>query len=181
MSLGDEVDLAAQADRRSRATADGRLASLFEQQWMPLVRTASLMLGGRAAAEDVVQEAFVRLDRHLRRLPDEASEVRYLRTIVVNLCRSTIRRRLIALKHAPQSTNEVTGVEAQAIAHQACVEVTDALLSLPVRQRQALVLRFYADMTEREVAEVMGISVGTVKSSVSRAKDALATRLEGQR
>lgn len=59
MSLDDEVDLAAQGNRRSRAAAEGRLAALFEQQWTPLVRTASLMLGGRAAAEDVVQEAFV--------------------------------------------------------------------------------------------------------------------------
>lgn len=107
--------------------------------------------------------------------------MRYLRTIVVNLCRSTIRRRLIALKHAPRGGVDVTGVEAQAVDRQACLEVTDALLSLPIRQRQALVLRFYADMTEREVAEVMGISVGTVKSSVSRARDALAVRLEGRR
>jgi len=141
---------------------------LFVGHYQQLLRLAVLFLGDVPAAEDVVQEAFIRVHGALRsrRIEDP---VAYLRQTVVNLSRSDLRRRLIARKHAPRAMTEAASAEDEAHSALARYEVIRALRSIPARQREAVVLRYWADLPEGEVARLMGVSVGTVKGYTSRA------------
>ncbi|MFC4907962.1 RNA polymerase sigma factor [Actinomadura gamaensis] len=154
------------------------LGSLFRRHHLHLVRTALLIVGDRATAEDVVQEAFARVHRRLPELSDRDDLLPYLRTAVVNGCRSVLRRRRLRLR--PAHDPSVWSAEAAAIVAEEHREVHAALSGLPARQREALVLRYYLDLTEAEIAEAMGISAGTVKSTTSRALAALARTLGGK-
>jgi RNA polymerase sigma-70 factor (sigma-E family) len=160
------------------APEENRVIALFVTDYTRLVRLATLMLGDRQAAEDVTQEAFIRLDRRSHRLADVTSERAYLRQIVVNLSRSALRRRIVAMKHAPRPPADVEGADADALAHIERDQMLHALGRLPMRQRQALVLRFYEDLSEAEIAAAMGCKVGTVKATLSHAKQALARLLD---
>jgi RNA polymerase sigma-70 factor (sigma-E family) len=142
-----------------------------------LVRSATLLLNDVQSAEDVVQEAFVRLDRRTRRLTEVASQQAYVREVVVNLSRSALRRRVVALKHAPRPTPPAPSADTAVMAALARDELVAALRRLPSRQREALVLRFYEDLTEAEIANAMGCRPGTVKATLSQAKKSLARLL----
>lgn len=130
------------------------------------------MLGDRAAAEDVVQEAFCGLFRHWYRLRDPAKAVPYLRSSVLNGCRSALRRRR-KLDSAGAAEYTAESAEQLTLLGEEHRQVLAALRRLPARQREALVLRFYAELGEPEIAAAMGISQGTVKSTTSRALTAL--------
>jgi RNA polymerase sigma-70 factor (sigma-E family) len=150
------------------------LADLYRDHRMRLVRLAVLLVDEPATAEDVVQEAFAGLHRHWAGLRDEAAAVGYLRTAVVNGCRSVLRRRRTAREYV--APHQVNARSAESLAmlsaeHQAVVE---ALATLPPRQREVLVLRYYGGLSEAEIAEAAGITRGTVKSTASRALDAVA-------
>jgi RNA polymerase sigma-70 factor (sigma-E family) len=150
------------------------LADLYRDQRMRLVRLAVLLVDEPATAEDVVQEAFAGLHRHWSGLRDEAAAVGYLRTAVVNGSRSVLRRRRTAREYV--APHQVNARSAESLAmlsaeHQA---VVDALGTLPPRQREVLVLRYYGGLSEAEIAEAAGITRGTVKSTASRALDAVA-------
>jgi RNA polymerase sigma-70 factor (sigma-E family) len=140
---------------------------LFVGHYGQLVRMAALLLGDAAAAEDVVQEAFIRVHRvlHRNRVSDPLA---YLRQAVVNLSRSDLRRRLLARRHAPHPMPDAASAEDDACTSLARREVVVALRALPARQREAVVLRYWADLTESQVGELMGVSTGSVKAYTSR-------------
>jgi len=136
---------------------DASLAALYRQEYAPMVRLAHLITGSNEVAEDVVQDAFVRMYRNWDRADQPGA---YLRTIVVNGCRTWHRRRRLERERLPRP--RPAGFDAEV--H----ELLDALARLGVRQRTALVLRFYIDMSEADVAQVLGCRPGTVKSLVHR-------------
>jgi RNA polymerase sigma-70 factor (sigma-E family) len=151
------------------------VTALYQAHALGLTRLAFLMLGDRAAAEDVVQEAFCGLYRAWDRLPSHDNVTGYVRVSVVNGCRSAIRRarrvpRPVAMPH-------VASAEADALCGEERREAVAALRRLPPRQREALVLRYFADLPEHEIAQAMGVSRGTVKSTTARALAALGRML----
>lgn len=190
-----------------RVERDRALAALFDDHYLGLCRLAWLILGDRDQAEEVVQEAFLRTFTRWRSLrqPDRAPW--YLRAAVVNLSRSRLRRRsteargnqAVAVLHAerwlddlgigpavggarPGTAGRATrpGTAAadgdRAAEHLAVVE---AVRALPPRQRAAVVLRYYEDLPEAEIAALLGCSTGTVKSQLAKARASLARRLGG--
>lgn len=150
------------------------LADLYRDHRMRLVRLAILLVDDPATAEDVVQEAFAGLHRHWAGLRDEAAAVGYLRTAVVNGSRSVLRRRRTAREYVPPHQVNARSAESLAMLSAEHQAVVDALGTLPPRQREVLVLRYYGGLSEAEIAEATGISRGTVKSTASRALDAVS-------
>jgi RNA polymerase sigma-70 factor (sigma-E family) len=156
---------------------DGRTAvtALYRDHALGLIRLAHLMLGDRAAAEDVVQEAFCGLYRRWRRLADPDKALPYLRASVLNGCRS-LQRRTSRESRAPiwaslePADPTLTSEERRVL--------IDAMRHLPDRQREALVLRFYLDMSDAQIASEMGISQGTVRSTTHRGLAALGVALK---
>ncbi len=165
------------------APADGAprtLADLYRDHRKRMERLAVLLVDDPATAEDVVQEAFAGLHRHWTGLRDEAAAVGYLRAAVVNGSRSVLRRRRTARDYVPPHQVNARSAESLAMLSAEHQAVVDALSSLPPRQREVLVLRYYGGMSEAEIADATGISRGTVKSTASRALDAVA-RVMGPR
>jgi RNA polymerase sigma-70 factor (sigma-E family) len=137
-----------------------------------------VILGDRASAEDAVQEAFSGLYRrwdHLA-MPDKA--LSYVRSAVMNGCRSQLRSRIRADRRSPRILVNGASAESAVILAEEHREVLDALRRLPARQREALVLRYYLDLPPAEVARSMNIGEGTVKSTTSRALAALGRLLK---
>jgi RNA polymerase sigma-70 factor (sigma-E family) len=165
-----------------RADAGPLVTSLYQAYGVGLIRLAVVMLGDRPAAEDVVQEAFCGLYRRWDHLDDPGNALRYLRSSVLNGCRSVLRNRgrlRLRLGQEPGRPDNVESAESTALVGEEHRAVLAALQRLPDRQREALVLRFYLELSEAEIAQAMGISQGTVKSTVSRALAALG-RLLGE-
>jgi RNA polymerase sigma-70 factor (sigma-E family) len=162
--------------------AGAPVTALYQAHGVGLIRLAVIMLGDRPAAEDVVQEAFCGLYRRWDHLDDPQNALRYVRSSVLNGCRSVLRNRG-RLRPGPGSQpgrpDTVESAESTALVGEEHRAVLAALRRLPDRQREALVLRFYLDLSEAEIARSMGISQGTVKSTVSRALAALG-RLLGE-
>ena len=157
----------------------GVLAELYERHAPAASRLAYLLTGDRALAEDLVQEAFVRVVgrfRHLR-VPD-AFWV-YLRRTIVNLHTSQLRRRRLERAHLER---EERGIERDAAMPDIGTrdELWRAILALPARQRAAVVLRYYEDLSERETAEVLGCSTAAAKSLVARAMQSLRAEIESE-
>jgi RNA polymerase sigma-70 factor (sigma-E family) len=156
------------------------LADLYRDHRMRMVRLAVLLVDDPGTAEDVVQEAFTGLHRHWAELRDEAAAVAYLRTAVVNGSRSVLRRRRTARDYVPPHQVNARSAESLAMLSAEHQSVVDALALLPPRQREVLVLRYYGGLSEAEIAEATGISRGTVKSTASRALDAVARAMAGR-
>jgi RNA polymerase sigma-70 factor (sigma-E family) len=156
------------------------LADLYRDHRMRMVRLAVLLVDDPSTAEDVVQEAFTGLHRHWAGLRDEAAAVAYLRTAVVNGSRSVLRRRRTARDYVPPHQVNARSAESLAMLSAEHQAVVDALGTLPPRQREVLVLRYYGGMSEAEIAESTGISRGTVKSTASRALDAVQRAMAGR-
>jgi RNA polymerase sigma-70 factor (sigma-E family) len=156
--------------------------SLFRTHRLAMVRLALLLVDDRETAEDVAQEAFAALHRRWNALSSDAAAVAYLRTCVVNGSRSILRRRRTARLHATTANDVVTvpAADGPALLGEEHREVLAALRRLPARQREVLVLRYWSELTESQIAQTLGISVGAVKSSASRGRDAIAAQLEGQ-
>jgi len=150
------------------------LADLYRDHRMRMVRLAILLVDDQLTAEDVVQEAFTGLHRHWSGLRDEAAAVAYLRTAVVNGSRSILRRRRTARDYVPPHQVNARSAESLALLSAEHQAVVDALATLPPRQREVLVLRYYGGLSESEIADATGISRGTVKSTASRALDTVA-------
>jgi RNA polymerase sigma-70 factor (sigma-E family) len=166
-------------------TVDGLdLESLYATHWTRLVRLAVLLVDDVGLAEDVVQDAFIGLHRHQANLRSTATAAGYLRTSVVNGARTQLRRRVLSRRHLATLADRavtVAGADAEVILTEQNQELMAQLRRLPRRQREVLVLRYWAHLTEAEIAETLGISVGTVKSSASRGLDALEATLGGAR
>jgi RNA polymerase sigma-70 factor (sigma-E family) len=156
------------------------VAVIYRQHHAELVRLALLLVGDRASAEDVVQDVFTRLCTRSRVLAQD-SALSYVRTAVVNGCRSLLRRRVIARRVAITRTapwrDTQESAEHTAILAEDRRLVLAALASLPERRREVLVLRFYLGLPVAEVAALLGISQGSVKSATARGLKSLAQRL----
>ena len=150
------------------------LADLYRDHRARMVRLAVLLVDDPGTAEDVVQEAFTGLHRHWSTLRDEAAAIGYLRTAVVNGSRSVLRRRRTARDYVMPHGVNARSAESLAMLSAEHQAVVDALGVLPPRQREVLVLRYYGGLSEQEIAEATGISKGTVKSTASRALDAVS-------
>jgi RNA polymerase sigma-70 factor (sigma-E family) len=167
----------------SAVGADARygVSLLFRLHHADLVRLAVLLVGDQPTAEDVVQDVFARLcTRSL--LPAGDGSLTYVRAAVLNGCRSTLRRRAVARKvgrwHDPVAAGLTQGsAEHEVILAEDRRQVLKALATLPSRRREVLVLRYWLGLSEREIAEVLGISTGTVKSTAARGIAALARKL----
>jgi RNA polymerase sigma-70 factor (sigma-E family) len=161
-------------------TAADQVATLYRVHGMDLVRIAAVMLGSRAGAEDAVQDAFYGLYRRWHQLADPDNALPYVRSAVMNRCRSELRRqgrlqRLADQNHRPL---DAQSPEQAAILGEEHRDVLAALRRLPDRQRESLILRYFMDLPEPEIATAMGVSQGTVKSTTSRALAALARQLK---
>lgn len=162
-------------ERGAVATAEGgRLATLYEAHAPEAARLAFLLTGDRALTEDLVHEAFVRLFGRFRDIRHPEAFRAYLRTTVVNLTRSHFRRRRVERAYVEREGRAPEGAPADPAGQQ---EMWDALQRLQPRQRAAIVLRYYEDLTEAQTAEVLGCAVGTVKSLVSRGLDRLRAEI----
>jgi RNA polymerase sigma-70 factor (sigma-E family) len=163
------------------AAADA-VTALFRQHHRRLLGLAHLLIDDRSAAEEAVQDAFAGLVLAWHRLDDPGSAVTYLNRSVVNAGRSSLarRRRWGALRLVPQSPLEPSA-EDEVLLDERRSQVWQAICALPTRQRQVLVLRYYLDQSEREIAESLGIAPGSVKRHASRALAALSRSMEGSR
>jgi RNA polymerase sigma-70 factor (sigma-E family) len=161
-----------------QATVDADLSALFRQQHAALVRLAMLLVGDQETAEDVVQDVFARL--HARRAGrDPALGLPYVRASVVNGCRSVLRRRAVARRFGPWLVEQPAqgSAEGEVILAEDRRQVLAALARLPRRRREVLVLRYYLGLSEAEIASVLRISPGAVKSYAARGIAALALML----
>ena len=131
---------------------------VFRRESLGMIRLAYLMIGSAPLAEEVVQDAFARLLERWEAIEQPAA---YLRTCVVNACRNAHRRRALECKHAALSAVPVAGVLR-------ADHLQDALVALPVKRRATIILRYYHDLSEAEIAEALGVRPETVKSLVSR-------------
>ena len=163
-------------------TESGRLGELYVRHADAAVRLAYLLTGDRALAEDLVQDAFVKLAGRLVHLRDPGAFDAYLRRTVVNLSNSYFRRRRVERAYLQRSRGEleahaaVTGGERELADRD---EVWTALQRVSARQRAALVLRFYEDLSERQIADVLNCRPGTVKSLISRGLEQLRQEIPG--
>jgi RNA polymerase sigma-70 factor (sigma-E family) len=153
------------------------LEDLYRSQRMRMVRLAILLVDDPTTAEDVVQEAFTGLHRHWSRLQDSRAAVGYLRTAVVNGSRSVLRRRRTARQYQPPHQADARSAESLALLSAEYRTVVEALARLPRRQCEVLVLRYYGDLSEADIAEATGVSRGTVKSTASKALQNLQKHL----
>lgn len=171
-------ETAANGTSRRDADADAAVTELYGAHYRSLVRLAVLLLHDIATAEEVVQDSFVALHAGIHRLRDSEKALSYLRAAVVNRSRSVLRHRVVVDRNAPKSAPDMPSAEHGAMALLERSAVIAALRSLPERQREVVVLRYYGDLSEAEIASAMGITRGAVKSHTSRAMAALRSVLE---
>jgi RNA polymerase sigma-70 factor (sigma-E family) len=157
--------------------ADIAVTALYSAHWRPLVRLAVLLTGDASVAEEIVQDAFVALYRRWTSLSDPRAALAYVRATVVNGSRSRVRHRGVEERHRPAPAPEPAGPEEVALRAAEDALVLDALRGLPRRQQEVLVLRYYADLSEAEIAAAIGVSRGSVKRHASRGMAALRERL----
>lgn len=161
-----------------RLTADEVVTTLYASHWSAMVRLAALLTGDRSAAEDVAADAFVALHRNWRGVRDPEAAPGYLRRSVVNGSRSRLRHRGVVRRLVPEPPPDVDSAEVGALATLRQAELLHAVRGLPRRQREVVVLRYWADLSEVDIAETLGISAGAVKSHAHRALATLRTRPE---
>ena len=167
-------------EARGKPAADSAaaaVAALYQHHAVGLIRLAYLMLGDRAGAEDAVQDAFCGLYRHWDRLADRDRALAYVRSSVLNGCRSALRRRTTGRRLLTAYQPPTASAEAAVLGLEERQEVMRAVRQLPGRQREALVLRFYLDLPEREIARLMGLRPSSVRSATARALKALGHAL----
>jgi RNA polymerase sigma factor (sigma-70 family) len=148
--------------------ADALVVRMFSEQGHSLVRLARLFVDDRNAAEDLVQEAFIRLARHAHRIEDASRAPAYLRSIVLTLARDHNRRGLMSLRHREPADVAMATIEEELILREDQRRVLDALHELPRRQRDCVVLRYHFEAGIPEIAETLGISPNSVKTHLKR-------------
>lgn len=154
---------------------DPGVAALFRREHGRLLAYARLLVDDQQTAEDVVQDAFFGLYRRWSALADEHAALAYLRTAVVNGARSQLRRRRTMRAFRPPRAVPAPSAEALAVRHDEHRLLVDALSRLPGRQRHVLVLRYFFDLTEAQIAAELDITRGSVKQHASRGLAALST------
>jgi RNA polymerase sigma factor (sigma-70 family) len=184
-----DTSVAPSGSRPARPDAGAGVTALYQGHAVGLIRLAIIMLGDRAAAEDVVQDAFIGLYRHWGGLCDDANALSYVRSSVLNGCRNALRQRARhdrrdwryrrdREERGDRGELVAASAETMALVSEQHRLTLAAIRRLPDRQREALALRFYLDMSEDETARAMRVSRGTVKSATSRAIAALARMLK---
>jgi RNA polymerase sigma-70 factor (sigma-E family) len=169
-------------DAAARAAADDGVSSLYAVHWAPMVRLAWLFVHDDLLAEEIAQEAFVSLHRKWHEVTG-ASGAAYLRQCVVNGARSALRhhkveqRYLDSIRPGPRRLN-VASAEDEAVAAVSSADMFERLQGLPTRQREVLVLRYYLDLSEAQIADALGIAPGSVKAHAHRGLAALRTEME---
>lgn len=180
------------AERRgssSPASVDDAFADLYAAHWVGLVRLAWLLVHDQGRAQDVVQDVFVAGWDRLPELRERGAALAYLRRGVVNRCTSAHRRRGVEdrwLRSAAGGEDDlaartVPSAEDLALVRDEGTGLIDALARLPRRQREVVVLRYWSDLSEAQVADLLGISAGAVKSHAHRGLVALRDVLGGPR
>jgi RNA polymerase sigma-70 factor (sigma-E family) len=178
--LAVKLPEAAGAKSAAREDAEEAVAALYQASALSLIRMAYVMLDDLQGAEDVVQEAFYGLYRRWGRLNDADHAIYYVRAAVLNGCRSALRRRAVRRRVLADQPDQRPAVSAEAVVikGEEREEVVRGLGRLPHRQREALVLRFYLDLSDEQIARVMDIRQSTVRSTVYRALEALGRDLK---
>ena len=149
------------------------LNDIFSHHRVGMLRLAMLLVDDQQTAEDVVQDAFAGFYRSYAQIVDPAKALGYLRSAVLNNARSALRRRKTARAYVAPHPVTVRSAESMAMLDLEHAAVVLALRKLPPRQREILVLRYYEDLSEAEIAELTGLARGTVKSTASRGLEAL--------
>lgn len=159
-------------------TTVDHLTETYRAHYRSLLGLAALLLDDTASCEDVVQEAFIRVHSARNRVRDRDKTLAYLRQTVVNLSRSALRRRILGLKLLSKPMPDMASAEEGAYDQLERDDLIKSMRGLQRRQREVLVLRYFADMTEVQVAETLGISLGSVKAYGSRGIAALRVAME---
>jgi RNA polymerase sigma-70 factor (sigma-E family) len=166
------------AGRREAVAPASDVAELFRTHHLSLLRMALLLLGDRTGAEDIVQDVYARLQRRHRGSSDPPADLlAYARAAVLNACRTLLRRRAL-MRRFVEPPPPVWSAENDVLIAEDRRRVLRALTRLAPRQREAIILRYYLDLSEAEIAASMGVSAGTVKSTLSRGLTALRIRYE---
>lgn len=166
-------------DSTAAGTTVDHLTETYRAHYRSLLGLAALLLDDTASCEDVVQEAFIRVHSARKRVRDPEKTLAYLRQTVVNLSRSALRRlRILGLKLLSKPMPDMASAEEGAYDQLERDALIKAMKGLQRRQREVLVLRYFADMTEAQVAETLGVSLGSVKAYGSRGIAALRVAME---
>ena len=163
------------------ADADVGVAELFATEARSLLGMLTAYTGDRALAEELVQEAFMRLHRAWHRVDDPAAAASYLRSIAFNLARSQFRRLRLVRTRTAVRDDAAASAEDGVVLNEDRREVAAALRLLPDRQRQCVILRFWAGLTDSEIASTMGISRNSVNTHLRRGLASLESMLGGTR
>jgi len=168
-------------DAAARAAADDGVSSLYAVHWRPMVRLAWLFVHDDLLAEEIAQDAFVSLHRKWNDV-HEGRGAAYLRQSVVNGARSALRHHKVEQRYLESvrasSRMHIASAEDEAVSMVGSTELFGRLQSLPDRQREVLVLRYFLDLSEAQIAETLGIAPGSVKAHAHRGLAALRTRME---
>jgi RNA polymerase sigma-70 factor (sigma-E family) len=161
---------------------DTLVAQLFDEEGVSLVRMARLFTDDRNAAEDLVQEAFIRLHKSAHRIRSNKKAASYLRSIVINLARDHNRRGLMSLRHqeAVPAGSTPDAPEDLLILDEQQARILDELRALSPRQRDCIFLRFYLELSEREIADTLSISRNSVKTHCRRGLASLRGTIGGE-
>lgn len=154
------------------------MADLYRTHSPAAFRVAYLVTGDKALAEDLTHEAFIKVVGRFHDLRDRGAFGAYLRTAVLNLAHSHFRRSRLEREYVRRQAHAPEPVEHPRL--ERSDELRGALLALPIRQRAAIVLRFYEDLSEHQTADAMGISPGAVKSLVARGMETLRGAVSGE-
>jgi RNA polymerase sigma-70 factor (sigma-E family) len=157
---------------------DDALVDLYRTHAKALVDMLWVFVGDRGEAEDLCQEAFMRLQRSWRRIDPERNAGAYLRTTAFNLARSGFRRRVVAQRLRPGPEPESAAADEGVELRDDQRQLLDALRRLPARQRECVVLRYWEDQSDAEIAATLGISANSVKTHLRRAMERLEHDLE---
>jgi len=159
------------------AAVDALVVRLFNEEGHSLIRLVRLFVDDRNAAEDLVQEGFIRLARTAHRIKDPSKAAAYLRSIVLNLARDHNRRGLVSLRHHLPLDDRRASTEDEIVLRDDQQAVIDALRMLPHRQRDCVVLRYYEELGIDDIAETLGISRNSVKTHLRRGLAAMELML----
>ena len=159
--------------------ADDAVTELYSSHYRSLVGLAVLLVRDEPTAEEVVQECFIAMHDGWHRLRDQEKALSYLKQAVVNRSRSVLRHRGVIRRKAPEPAPDMPSAEREAISLLERSALITALRGLPDRQRQVLVLAYYADLSQTQIAEMLGISKSAVKSHTVRGMTSLRAVLEG--
>lgn len=164
-----------------RRADSATLETLFEQESRSLVGMLWVFTGDKAAAEDIAQEAFVRISLAWHRVQDPAKAGAYLRSIAFNLARSQHKRAGKARGREETTGAESDSAEVKALLNDDERQVLLALRALPARQRECLVLRFYSSLEPLQIASATGLSINSVKTHLRRGLEALRGQIGSER